>query len=58
MSKFRVYCSETVSYMVEVEAESAEAAEELIYSGEIDLGKPVEGDNFEVDEVFKLETAE
>jgi len=58
MSKFRVYCSETVSYMVEVEAESAEAAEELIYSGEIDLGEPVEGDNFEVDEVFKLETAE
>ena len=29
MSKFRVYCSETVSYMVEVEAESAEAAEDF-----------------------------
>jgi len=57
MSKFRVYCSETVTYMVEVEAESAEAAEELIYSGEIDLGEPVEGDNFEVDEVVALETA-
>jgi len=57
MSKFRVYCSETVSYMVEVEAESAEAAKELIYSGDVDLGEPVEGDNFEVDEVFKLETA-
>jgi len=54
MSKFRVYCSETVTYMVEVEAESAEAAEELIYSGEVDLGEPVEGDNFEVDEVISL----
>jgi hypothetical protein len=51
MSKFRVYCSETVSYMVEVEAESAEQAEELVFNGEIDLGEPVEGDNFEVDEV-------
>ena len=57
MSKFRVYCSETVTYMVEVEAESAEAAEELIYSGDVDLGEPVEGDNFEVDEVVALETA-
>jgi len=56
MSKFRVYCSETVTYMVEVEAESAEAAEELIYSGDVDLGEPVEGDNFEVDEVVAVET--
>jgi hypothetical protein len=52
MSKFRVYCSETVAYMVEVEAESAEHAEELVGSGEIDLGDPVDGDNFAVDEVF------
>jgi len=51
MSKFRVYCSETVTYMVEVEAESAEQAEELVANGEIDLGDPVDGDNFEVDEV-------
>ena len=57
MSKFRVYCSETVSYMVEVEANSAEHAEELVFNGEIDLGEPVEGDNFEIDEVVALETA-
>ena len=56
MSKFRVYCSETVSYMVEVEADSAEQAEELVASGVIDLGEPVDGDNFGIDEVFKLET--
>ena len=56
MSKFRVYCSETVSYMVEVEAESAEAAEELVASGSIDLGEPVDGDNFGIDEVLPLET--
>ena len=51
MSKFRVYCSETVSYRVEVEAESAEHAEELVANGEIDLGDPVDGDNFEIDAV-------
>lgn len=51
MSKFRVYCSETVAYMVEVEAESAEAAEELVASGVVDLGEPVDGDNFGIDEV-------
>ena len=56
MSKFRVYCSETVSYMVEVEAESAEAAEELVASGEVDLGEPVDGDNFGIDEVVAVET--
>ena len=56
MSKFRVYCSETVSYMVEVEAESAEAAEELVASGSIDLGDPVDGDNFGIDEVMSMET--
>jgi len=57
MSKFRVYCSETVAYRVEVEAESAEAAKELVASGEVDLGDPVDGDNFEIDEVMALETA-
>jgi len=56
MSKFRVYCSETVTYMVDVEAESADAAEELVASGEIDLGEPVDGDNFAIDGVLPLET--
>ena len=56
MSKFRVYCSETVTYMVEVEAESAEQAEELVASGEVDLGETVDGDNFGIDEVLPLET--
>ena len=51
MSKFRVYCSETVSYRVEVEATSAEHAEELVAGGEIDLGDPVDGDNFGIDAV-------
>jgi hypothetical protein len=41
--------------MVEVEAESAEQAEELVASGEIDLGNPVDGDNFAVDGVLPLE---
>jgi hypothetical protein len=58
MSKFRVYCSETVTYMVEVEAESADQARELIFNGEVDLGEPVDGDNFEIDEVVAQETAE
>jgi hypothetical protein len=37
--------------MVEVEAESAEHAEELVADGEIDLGEPVDGDNFGIDQV-------
>lgn len=56
MSKFRVYCSETVTYMVEVEATSAEHAEELVANGEIDLGEPVDGNNFQIDEVVAQET--
>ena len=56
MSKFRVYCSETVTYMVEVDAESAEQAEELVGSGSVDLGDPVDGDNFTIDEVVAQET--
>ena len=56
MSKFLVYCSETVTYMVEVEADSAAAAEELVGSGAVDLGDPVDGDNFNIDEVVAQET--
>ena len=54
MSKFRVYCSETVSYMVEVEADTAEAAHEMVASGMVELGEPVDGDNFEIDDVVTL----
>jgi hypothetical protein len=43
--------------MVEVEAESAEAAEELVGSGAVDLGDPVDGDNFQIDEVVAQEIA-
>lgn len=55
MAKFRVYCSETVTYVVEVEAESALAAEEVVFSGQVELGDPVDGDNFSIDEVMPLE---
>jgi hypothetical protein len=57
MSKFQVLCSETVCYRVVVEAESEEAARELVASGEVDIGSPVDGDNFEIDEVMLLESA-
>jgi hypothetical protein len=56
MSKFQVLCSETVCYRVVVEAESEDAARELVQSGEVELGNPVDGDNFEIDEVVALET--
>jgi len=55
MAKFRVYCSETVTYVVEVEAESAEAAEEVVFNGQVELGDPVDGDNFSIDEVIPAE---
>jgi hypothetical protein len=56
MPKFRVMCSETVWYRVDVEAESAEEAHELVISGMADLGEPYDGANFEIDEVIALET--
>jgi len=56
MSKFHVMCSETVWYRVEVEADTAEEAHELVISGEVDLGEPYDCANFEIDEVLPLET--
>jgi hypothetical protein len=58
MSKFHVMCSETVWYRVEVDAESAEAARELVETGMVELGEPYDGANFEIDEVVAMETAE
>jgi hypothetical protein len=55
MSKFHVMCSETVWYRVEVEADTAEEAHELVVSGMVDLGEPYDGANFEIDEVVALE---
>lgn len=56
MSKFHVMCSETVLYRVEVEADSAEEAQQYVASGMVDLGEPYDGANFEIDEVVALET--
>jgi hypothetical protein len=56
MSKFHVMCSETVWYRVEVEADTAEEARELVETGMVDLGDPYDGANFEIDEVVALET--
>ena len=56
MSKFHVMCSETVWDRVEVEADTAEAAHELVVGGVVDLGEPYDGANFEIDEVLALET--
>ena len=55
MSKFEILCSETVAYRVVVEAESMEEAMDRVLSGAVDLGEPVEGDNFAIDEVNTLE---
>jgi len=55
MSKFHVMCSETVWYRVEVEADTAEEARELVETGMVNLGEPYDGANFEIDEVVALE---
>ena len=55
MSKFHVMCSETVWDRVEVEADTAEEARELVETGMVDLGEPYDGANFEIDEVVALE---
>jgi hypothetical protein len=56
MSKFHVMCSETVWYRVEVEADTAEAAHEMVASGMVELGEPYDGANFEIDDVVPLGT--
>ena len=56
MSKFHVMCSETVWYRVEIEADTAEEARELVETGMVDLGEPNMSANFEIDEVIALET--
>jgi hypothetical protein len=56
MSKFHVMCSETVWYRVEVDADTAEQAHELVETDMVELGEPYDGANFEIDEVVALET--
>ena len=48
MPKFRVRAQETVYYMVEVEAESADAVRDSITEGDIEFSSEniVDGDNF------------
>ena len=48
MPKYRVMARETVYYMVEVEAESADAVRDLITEGEIEFSSEdiVDGDDF------------
>ena len=48
MPKFRVRAQETVYYMVEVEAESADAVRDLITEGDIEFSSEdiVDGDDF------------
>ena len=48
MPKYRVMAHETVYYMVEVEAESADAVRDLITEGDVEFSSVdiVDGDNF------------
>ena len=54
MATFRVHASETVYYMVDVEAESKDAVNLMIDSGIIVWGQPVDGFGFDVDEIEEL----
>jgi hypothetical protein len=54
MPKFYVMCSETVWYRVEAEADTAEAAHELVASGAIDLSEPYDSANFEIDDIVEI----
>ena len=48
MPKYRIRAHETVYYMVEVEAESADEVRDLVTEGEIEFSSVdiVDGDNF------------
>jgi hypothetical protein len=51
MSKFYIYCSETVLYRVEVEADTAEDAQRYFDNNIPDLGEPYDATGFQIDEV-------
>jgi hypothetical protein len=53
--KFEILCSETTCYRVTVEADSEDAARELVTSGEVDIGEPYDGDNFAIDHVQEIQ---
>ena len=57
MPKFQVLCSETAWYRVEVEADSAEEAQQYVETGIVELGEPYDSANFEIDDVILKETA-
>ena len=54
MKKYRVLCHEVCAYEVIVEAETQEKAEEMLWSGEIDIPKPYDRDDFGIDEITEL----
>ena len=51
MPKFQVLASETVFYNFVVEADSIEAAQAKIDTGDYDPGTAYDGDNFEIDSI-------
>jgi hypothetical protein len=56
MAKFRVLASETVFYDFVIEADSLEAAQALIDTGDFDTGPAYDGDNFEIDSIEQEST--
>lgn len=52
MTKFTVHAEERVFYTFYIEAESMEAAEKLISIGEYDTGDPIDGDDFQITNIF------
>ena len=54
MATFRVHASETVYYMVDVEAESKSEVQNKIDNGDIEFGQPYDGFGFDVDEIEEL----
>lgn len=55
MKKYRVQASEIVYYEIEVEAENEAEAIEKIYHGEVDIGEPCEGSDFQVGFVDEID---
>lgn len=58
MPKFEVLSSEKVFYKTIVEAKDAEEASRLVTMDLMDLGKPFDSENFQVDEVKEVEGLE
>ena len=56
MAIFKIEASEIVYYSFDVEAHSLIEAQEMLRQGEFETGEPIDGDNFEILDIYESAT--